>query len=96
LEAGETYVLGAKLTQGYDPITDNGLDPFAFSMSPDVVGVANVMSLGSFQMPTEVIQGGVPRWAPANLRYELVPEPSAVCLVGLGALAFGVRRQRHD
>jgi len=95
LEAGQTYVLGAHLSQGFDPITDNGLDPYAFALSPVIAGVANVMSLGSFQMPTEVQQGGVPRWAPANLRYELVPEPSAVSLLSAGGLLLASCRRRH-
>jgi hypothetical protein len=95
LMAGQTYVLGVHLTGGFDPITDNGLDPYAFAMSPNVTGVANVLSFGAFQMPVDVQQGGVPRWAPANLIYEVIPEPSACGLFGLGSLLL-LRRSRQN
>ena len=95
LMAGETYVLGVHLTAGFDPITDNGLDPYAFAMSPDVTGVANVLSSGAFQMPVDVQLGGVPRWAPTNLIYEVIPEPSACGLFGLGSLLL-LRRSRQN
>lgn len=94
LTAGETYVLGVHLTEGFDPITDNGLEPYAFAMSPDVIGVANVRTLGAFQMPVDVQLGGVPRWAPANFIYEVIPEPSACGLLGLGSLLL-LRRSRQ-
>ncbi len=93
LEANTKYFLGASRQSGFEIYSDNGLTTNAFSLSSDVVPVANGLLANLFGAPSEQQEGEVPRWGFANMRYTVIPEPSSLVLV-LSAIPIIWRRKK--
>jgi hypothetical protein len=91
---GVTYELGALVTNGGDSWTDSSA---GLSMNPAATVVGDVYRSGTTFGFSNLDGGGDNlRWAPANMQFTAVPEPSTYGMMGAGALAAVafVRRRR--
>lgn len=93
LLAGQTYTIGARVFNGGDAWTDSN-EQANFTLSSYVTANADLRNgVANFSRPTTDGGGDNLRWAPANMQFTAVPEPSAALLGGLGLLAL-LRRRR--
>lgn len=97
LLAGQTYTIGATVFNGGDAWTDAQGAPADFTLSSFATASADVYNSSTvvtpFVMPATDGAGTNLRWAPGNMRFTAVPEPSAALLGGLGVLALFRRRR---
>ena len=85
LTAGETFTIGSSYVTA-DPDLLRTAVPPGPTFSADIQFPASRYFLGQFAFPTDSV-GGSP-YAGPNFQYVVVPEPSSICVLILGIVAF--------
>jgi hypothetical protein len=99
LTAGQTYFLGAYSSAGsfqsvaIDP--NDGSSDGSATMSPEIqLDQAAYLNSFTFEFPSTTSGSPGSAIVAPNFEFEPVPEPSSLCLLGVGPLVFLARRRR--
>lgn len=93
LSANTTYILGAKYPFSA-PGIDTGIIHATITTDPEVTfGTARRGNTLTFTFPDNVVSVWDDGYFGPNMDYTVVPEPTAITMMGLGLLAFTLRRR---